>query len=445
MSCGRFCVPGLIAVLIVGCGGVVNSTSGGKGENEPTSVTLTFPEGASQVVAQIGSGAFALQTLSSDTLSLSIPSGIAKYAVVYLCPGYVVGNVQYAQEGVWEASTADGTSFNLSCPYNPVNPPTAMGALAGSLNAIAIPGAASFSVAAQNGNAFYAQDGYSLFVPNVQATNIFTLAPTGSDRVLLLVFDSNQDALAARNFNNQTVPGALNGGNTVVFGAGDETSSAAVTYNNVPSGFGSPVTGVDLMIGNGAGSVLIATGATTQYPTLSTAALESGDVYRVQGGSLGGIGGPSGVFAGTISSGGPVSFSFPAPWTYAGPSPAAQPTFTFDYGGFSGKTGVVQEVMYAWQGGPSGSSTYSNDQIELSVTANYGSNTVTLPDLSGLAGLMSSPASGTPVVWYAEIWQYNSGIYQTPPIWKYGAGTNQTVPVNSTWSGVSNEGYFTVP
>jgi hypothetical protein len=395
-------------------------------------VTLTFPSGTSPVAAQVGRDAFALQTLSGDTLSLLIPSGTSNYAVVYLCPSYIIGNIQYGEEGVWEASTADGVSFYLSCPANPINPPAGMDALTGTIDVAAISGAESFSSAAQSGNSFYAQSGYYSFTPNDLAANFDTLAPTGSDRVMLVIFDSDHDALAAKSFDNQTVPGSLSGGATVAFAAGDETTSAAITYNNVPSGFNTPQAGVGLLMGNGAGRIPTAEAETTQYPVLPADAIKSGDSYRVEASSFANGLVPPGVLAGTTSSGGPVSLTFPSPWTYAGPTPNAQPTFNFDYTGFSGKPGVIQEANYLWQAGPSGSSSYTSNQVVLSATANYGSTTLAVPDLSGLTGLLSAPASGTQVNWNAEISQYSSGLYHE-------------LPVNSTWSGVYNQGSFTVP
>jgi hypothetical protein len=316
------------------------------------------------------------------------------------------------------------------------------GALTGSLDASAIPGAASYSMAAQNGNAFREQEGYALFF-NGPTANIYTLAPAGNDRVLLLVFDSNKEALAAKNFDNQAVPGALNGGNTVVFGAADESTPAAITYNNVPSGYSNLQASVGLrigggvaqapMIGVGGNQVPIAANATSQYPMLPSNVIESGDYYLVGGGAMAPGNASPFVLAETTSSGGAVSLTFPAPWTYAGPAPAAQPAFNFSYAGFSGKTGVLQEAMYIWETGAPGPD-LNNYQVEISATANHqgGSTALALPNLSGLTGFLPAPASGTVVYWSAEIWQYSSGI-------------NLPLPLNSTRSGVSNQGVFTVP
>ncbi|MHB1958457.1 MAG: hypothetical protein ACYCO5_05440 [Acidobacteriaceae bacterium] len=260
----RLLLMGVSAALVVGCGGGGKTTGGGGGGgggSNPTVVTLTFAATPTLLAAQIGSGAFTAQTLSGNTLTLSIPSGTSNYAVAYLCPTQTVGQGQYAEEEVWEASTADGNSLNLTCTYVSGSSGT-QGTLTGSLNASAIPGVTSFAVAAQNGNAM-GEGGAG----GSSATASFTLpAPTGSDRVLVLAYGSSSlGPLAAKNFTNQTVPGALNGGNTVVFGAADQTTIAPITYNNVPSGFSSPSTYVSLQTTSAPVVIALASAATAQY------------------------------------------------------------------------------------------------------------------------------------------------------------------------------------
>jgi hypothetical protein len=430
----RFGILGLIAVLIAGCGGSgggTNDCNGGGcvGGGSPTTVTLTFPIGTSLVAAQIGSGAFTVQTLSANTLSLSIPNGTSNYAVAYLCPVENTGQGESTEEAVWEASTTDGTSENLTCIYNPVST-VGLGMLTGSLDASAIQGVTSFSLAMQNGSALQESG-----TEGSSTANFSFSAPTGNDRVLVLASGSaSQGPLAAENFTNQTVPGALNGGNTVVFAAADQITPGAITYNNVPSGYSSPSTYVALQMVNAPYAVPLAYEATTQYSVLPAGATESGDFYSFLASTYASGNNPPGVSAGATNSGGQVSLTFPAPWTYAGPTPAAQPTFTFDYTGISGKTDAYQEAIYSW---PVGSSESSSDigEIELVATLNYqaGSTTLTVPDLSGVSGFLSAPASGTQVSWFAEVWQSSYGFNWPPP------------SSSSTSSSVTNSGSFTVP
>ena len=424
------CAPAMPALFLVfllalcaGCGGGGSTTTTGGGGSDSTTVTITFSGTAmpTLVAAQIGTGAFTAQTLSSGTLSLSIPSGTSDYAVADLCPGQA--------EYLWEASIKDGTSFSFACPGQPNLTPD----LTGSLDATAVPGVQSFEVYPQNGSVVGSGG-----VGGGSQGSFEALAPVGSDRVLVLAYNDNANQggpAAATNFENQTVPGALNGGNTVVFGTADETTSEAIAYNNVPSGFSSPETYVGLeMGGGGPAEVLVdlALETTTQYAALPASATETGDLYYLSAGAYDtGSSSTSVVAASTTISGGPVSFTFPSAWSYAGPTPAALPSFTMGYAGFSG-TNVIQNVTITWTSGSGASPT--NYGIYLEATANYqsGSTTLAIPDLSGVSGFLPAPASGTQVQWSAAITQQS-----------YGLGSQ--APLNGTSSDVQNYGSYTAP
>jgi len=71
---------------------------------------------------------------------------------------------------------------------------------------------------------------------------------------------------------------------------------------------------------------------------------------------------------------------------------------------------------------------------QVSATANYqgGSTTIAMPDLSGLAGFLTAPASGTQVVWAAAITRANVGAFQP-------------LTVNMSASTVETVGVYTVP
>jgi hypothetical protein len=134
------------------------------------------------------------------------------------------------------------------------------------------------------------------------------------------------------------------------------------------------------------------------------------------------------IVAKSSSSAGPVSFVFPAPWTYAGPTPAALPSFNFAYTGFSGGSGVYQTALTGWNGAS------GFTEIEVTATRNYqnGSTTVTFPDLTGLTGFVTTPASGTQVTWVALIAESS-------------LDTPQPMTANSTITTVENAGAYTVP
>ncbi len=420
----RWFVAGLCAALITGCGGG-GTTTGCTGANcngggNPTTVTFNFsgPNLPTTVAAKIGTGSFSAQTLSGNTLTLSIPSGTSNYAVAYLCPTVAANQYEY----VWEANTADGTSWTYTCEYNESQtPPT----LTGSLDASAVSGAQSLGIISQNASAVASYD-----VMSGATANFDVYAPPGSDRVLVLALGSNfQNPLAAKNFDNQTVPGALNGGNPVAFSSADATVPEAITYNNLPSGYGSPGSLVFLVMGGVEHSYLL--NATGSYPALPSGATEAQDYYSFVG-SAGGTGSNAAcnVGAGTSVSGGPVSLpAFPAPWNNCGvPTPAALPTFTINYTGFSGQTNVLLVGSIGWTVG-----TYQSITVE--ATANYqsGSTALGTPDLSSIGGFLSPPPSGTQVDWSAGIGQRSYGL------------TSSLTPLNATWTSVGNSGSFTVP
>jgi hypothetical protein len=324
-----------------------------------------------------------------------------------------------AHESVFEASILDGPAFTETC--GDALPPPQMGTLTGSVDASAIPTASYFTVNAQSGTSGAS---YSSASPAAD----FTLsAPAGSDRVEVLALSPASQGptgsfslVAAKTFNNQLVPGALNGGSPVVLGPADETTQAAITYVNAPSGFAAPST-IAIYEMTGGGGFLIASAATNQYPVLPAGAVQNGDSYSF-------VATARNSFQAVTSSvtggpGGPVSFTFPAPWSYTGPMPAALPTLDFSYMGFAGQSGVRESASIGWQVGA-----FSENFITVTTTANYqnGSTTISIPDLSGLAGFLANAPSGAQAVWAAQITQNSGG---TPAV----------------ASGVQNGGTYVVP
>jgi hypothetical protein len=361
------------------------------------------------VATKVGSGVFAAATLSSGVVTLSLPSGTTSFAVAFVCPAISLtsAGLQQTVENVFEATILDGTSFTESCQTGPSKPDT--GVLTGSVDASALSGAHILEVYAQS-----AQTGpIGLPFPVLGSSGSFSVAaPLGTDRVLVLAYDSvvngNMETLgglvAAKNFSSQSVPGALNGGNTVVFGAGDATTLEPVTYIGVPSGYSTPtiLAGFEL---SGGGAVLLGTSDTNGYPAFPAGAVQSGDSYVFSAGarSISNPGEQVRVTT-TSASAGPESFTFPAAWMYGGPAPAAWPSLNFAYAGFAGKTGVTDGVVESWKTG----ATMTNMVVVISTGNSLnGSTTLAVPDLSGLAGFLAAPTSGTNVVWTAEISQGN--------------------------------------
>lgn len=408
----------LVLALIAGCGG---SSGSSNNTGNPETISISFSTGTPSVVAaKIGSGSFTAQTLTAGKLSLSLPNGTSDFAVAYVCAAPSLP----ALEHIFEATTADGNSFTLPC-FAPTQPDTT-GTLSGSVDATAIPEANFFDIAASAGK----QSSVAAITPD---TSFSLTVPAGNDRVEVLAYSSNSQGLqatttlvAARNFDNQSVPGALNGGNQVVLGAGDRTTQQPISYNNVPSGYATPITLVDYIMAGGAGGFPISQ-SSSQYPVLPTGAIKNGDSYTFVANSINSARPTEMMFVATSSPAGPVSFTFPAPWSYSGPTPAPFPTFDFAYTGFTSKAGVNFSTLISW-------GLTLTTQISVTASANYqnGSTALAIPDLSALPGLVPAPASGTLVIWVSLIEQN-------------GQGTQQPLSNSLVITSVANSGFYTVP
>ena len=251
MSSGliRLSALGGTLLLIAGCGGSAGGGSGnggsggngGGGGSSSTTVTFTITGGPTAVATKIGSGSFTAATLSNGSLTLSLPSGTTNFAVAYVCPPVTVTSYQETVQSVVEGSTLDGTSFSVSCSTGASAGAT--GTLTYSVDASAISGASYVDLIAQGST--FSTGGY--FGPT--SGSFSYLAPTGTDRVEVVAYNENQtnyglvySLVAAKNFTGVSVPGALNGGNAVVFGAADQATLEPITYNDVPSGFAAPKT-----------------------------------------------------------------------------------------------------------------------------------------------------------------------------------------------------------
>lgn len=390
MSRGRIRLSALsgVFILIAGCGGSSNGGGTGGG-GTPTTVTYTFTGATPTAVAtRIGTGAYTQASLQSGVLTLSIPRGTTDYSVAYVCPGLSGATSGVASgERVILASTQDSTSFSFICAGPAV---TGLGTATVQVNAAAISGTAYVFV----GQYSQPWSGNTLSFSSEMLS--------GTRDVAVYAVDANSNALAVRILRNQSIPGALNSGNTVVFGASDMTVPQTITYNNVPSGFTAPSTMVEYFADGGTANLNI--NATSQYMAVPSSEVQSGDSYAFTAltnstttpNEFMSIQMPPG------SSGGPLAITFPAPWSYAGPTAAALPTFNFDYSGFSGTENVTQSALINW-----GLGTESYSSIDVTASANYqkGATTVSIPDLSGIPGFIAPAPSGTTINWLAGIAQ----------------------------------------
>jgi hypothetical protein len=421
-------------LLVAGCGGSSGGTGGGGNQN-PTTVTVTFQGTAPALVAtQIGTGSYSAATLTNQAISLTVPYGTSNFAVAYLCPAWQNGGgLEENDQWVLEASTKDGTSFTLHCAAGYSG---STGTLTGTVNssAVATSSDSFVQISADNGTWL---GGQNISVP----TGSFNFqAPAGTDRASAVLYNplmvNSQEvgifAAAVQNFPSQAVPGQLNGG-TVAFTSADATTTEPITYSNVPAGFSAPATVATYMWAGG-GSFLLGNELASTYPVVPAAAVESGDSYFFQsftGQYSANV--SSGVSVYTLStSSQPLAVSFPSPWSYAGPTAAASPTFNISYTGFSNASYVDSAALINWQ--PDSTSISYSAVI---ATENYlgGLSTLAYPALSAVTGFLPAPVSGKTVNWNVEVASFPSASVEN-------AGS---VTSNGSRTIVGNSGSFTVP
>jgi hypothetical protein len=401
---------------LAGCG--ASSNNGSSGGSSPTIVTYTFTGPAPAAVAtQIGSGRYTRATLTSGKLAISVPRGETKYSIAYLCPPAEI-NPSVRLQYINQASTLDGTSFSGTCPPKP-----SLGGLATvQVNATAIPGAEGINIANLGSS------------PGNTLNFSADLAVGTYDVPVVVTGDGGPYvAIAAKILRDQRIPGALNGGAPVVFETIDETVPQTITYTNVPNGYS--VVGRDAVYHTAGGaSVQLDQNEAplTQYRAMPSDAYQSGDYYNLTAEAYDRTSGGGDWVEKYTSSPGPQSFTFPAPWSYAGPTPAALPTFNFAYTGFSGMATISQEANIDWSQGQLNQGTLTFDGITMTATANYqnGSTAMSMPDLSNLTGFLAPAPSGTTVNWYAR-------VYQGDPF--------LTSPPSGTIQWVDNSGSYTEP
>jgi len=413
-SLPRFSLCVVVMACLAGCGGSPSSSSGGGGTGggSPTTVTYTFTGALPTAVAtQIGTGAYQLTSLQAGKLTVSVPSGTANYSVAWICPTDAA--LAFTQQFVFHRSIEDGASFSEHCPQSPA-PQRSLATL--EVNAAAIPGAESISIWGA---------GYSL--PQLIANGTVSFSGqmvAGTYDVFVVAYGLDPFIpIAVRILRSQTIPGALNGGNPVVFTPSDATVSQTISNNNLPNGLSIFVSDIDYWTFGGQelalGSIITSTPA-TQYPAIPAAAVQNGDYYTFQSAAYSSLsgGGESVAVQTATASGGAQTITYPSPWVWSGPSAATLPTFSFNYPGFSGMSSIVQSAWIRWIQGK-----VSNNSIQVSATGNYqnGATSIAIPDLSGLAGFLAPSPSGTTVYWSASI-QEGSAFETTPP-----SGIVQTV------------------
>ncbi len=384
----RYLASFLVAVL-AGCGG-----SGGGGSATPpnppssagTTMTVTFAGSAmpTAVAVAIGAGAFAQATLSGGQLTFVVPTGTSTFQLAYHCPPFAgMGTID--DEYVIDASTSDGTSPTLTCYAAPATTSESV-----SVNATAL-------ATATNAGAI-GTFGYGTYVGSANGTASGSFV-NGTNDIAALAIDASNNLVGVKFVRAQTIPGAINGGNPIVFAASDATTTSTMTVAGIPAGFGAtPAYNISYQTASGTSFGI--NHNTPTYAVVASANMAAGDAYVFESNDADGatnqhIGAT--LFA---SAAGPVTVTLPTPWTYAGPAAAQYPTFTFAYSGFSGTNAVTDHGAVFWQENPT-----TEAGIVVYATPAYlgSSTTVSVPNLTALTGFLASAASGTTVSVVSEV------------------------------------------
>jgi len=417
----RGCLLCLLLVL-VGCGGGGGPVPGNGGGNGPssTTITATFPSNAvpNSVAVQTGTNPFVSVPVNSNVVTFTVPSGTTKYAIAV-----VFLNFEGPQnfEFIFAATLQDGTSIQPTCGLQCLsNSPVPTDSATGGFDASAIPGVSEVEISGRNGTGTNVNAASSSF--NIKlATGIndvaLTATPFGSFPVL-----------AAKIVRNQTVPGAINGGNTITLGSADLITTQPLTVTNIAPGFSPPIISVSYFTANTGFPLSSNSTNSTQYPVVPAASAQTGDgyIFNLSTASPPPSSQINFTLSSTTAAGGPFTIAIPDPLTFSGPAPSAFPTFTFDYPPVAGFANVSRSAEINWLQGPG--PIFTDFTIDIAATPSFlnGANTISIPNLSGLPGFIVPP-SGTSVGWKASI----SGATAPGP--------------NSTQIIATNHGSYTVP
>jgi hypothetical protein len=407
----------LATLTLTGCGGTSGSGGGGGGGNNPTTITVKFTNSPGDVAYQVGSGTYTAATLSNNTLTFSVPFGTSNFSFVYLCTqsnGTSVSSVEYVNY----TTINDGTTYTTGCLNNSAQ--LKSGTLSGSVDTSALTNPQFIDVMTYQSGA----EGIGGF-PVAQEQSFSVLTLQGTDDILLTVFDNNSQLIAAREFTNQQVPGTLNNGNTVTFSAADETTTANITYNNVPVG---ATQNTQLFFTSASGAQYFLSPVTATYPVMPATLLTSTAKNEIQATAIS----PSGSvvdFLSFTNTGGPVTINYPTLWNCTAPTPAAYPTFALgSYTGFTGNSGRMLEASMAWI---NNQNVYDNISLDFFADA-LGSSSVAVPNLSSISSNYPVPTSGATAYWNEIDTVFSSG-------------TLGSTPANSSVSTVGCNGNFIVP
>ena len=401
----------LWVLVFTGCGGGNSSIAGPTPTPTPqpsaSSVSVTFTDGTPTAVAvKIGSGAFTATSVQNGQTSFLLPAGTTSYALAYVCPPEGPPAIITTNEIVIEATLADGASYSTSCVDQP---PTANAT--GTVDATAIPGASNVVIFGKNGfaNTISAASG------SFNAT-----LPSGTNDVAAVAKDASGNVLAVKILRSQTVPGAVNGGNSIVFSAADEITLETATIGNAPAGFIPPELFVQYRTGNGTQINLELSTAGT-YQVIPATAAQAGDSYFVDCSTEDTVTGNSVVGVNQVfSSATPLTINLPAVWSNATAPPAAAfPTFALNYTGFTAGSNLAFQGDIAWA---TSNTTFNHVLVTATSSFQNGSTTLSVPNLASLPGFFTPAASGTTIGWNVIIVNAQQSLTLLPSLEGNGIG-----------------------
>lgn len=404
-----FGFAGTLVLALTGCGGGNNVVTGPTPTPTPVSstVTVTFTNGTPTAAAvQMGSGAFTAATIQNNQTSFTLPTGTTSYTLAFVCPPEGPPGFQITNEFVVEATLADGTTYSVSCQ----NPPP-LASATGMVDATAIPGAAKVIVGGKGG--------FGTTLSAISGSFNVNL-PVGTNDFAVVAEDASNNVLAVKILRSQSVPGAINGGNTIALGASDEVVQEPVTVNNTPAGFIPAVLFVEFRTANG--SVIgLQVSAGSTYRAMPAAAVQAGDSYFIDcstddSATKDFVVGVNEI----INSAGPLTINLPAEWSNAvSPAPSAFPAFTLNYTGFPAGSNLALEATIAWN-----TSTTSADFITVDATSAFqnGSTSLTIPNLSSLPGFLPVAPSGATIDWNVVIANAQTPLSFLPSVLANGTG-----------------------
>jgi len=331
-----------LVLCFAGCGGGSGNGGGGNGGGTPQASTVTVNFDAANpptaVAAQTDTGTFAAVSLQNGQLTFSVAPGVSKYAFVYQCglPADPPGEgVSFSTEYVIEATTHDSTSVMADCS----------GAVTFGSPAASAPGMVTGNVDA---TAFTNVTSVRIFGKQGSVAGIFTQGPfavslPSGTQDIVFMGSGDGGTHAVKILRGQTVPGAVNSGNTVTFGPEDQTPLLGLAFHNVPAGNNlfAPQPIIEFNTANGTRFAMDTIPSPDFYPTVPPAAVQSGDYYAY-GGVASTQNGSSGVqsvgFLQAVENGGSgFTIDLPDVWFSSNPTSVGPPiVFTFDYPGFSG-------------------------------------------------------------------------------------------------------------